>query len=90
MIKRVLDQHGLKIRACYEAELETQPTLAGKVTATFLIGAGGRVLNASARGLDVNVDACVEGVLKNVVFVKLRDGKPITIDYPFTFKPPGT
>ena len=88
-IKRHMDQ----IRYCYVKEMNssTKP-ISGRVATQFVISGAGRVTSA---GLDsagttlanTNVQSCLLGVLKRIVFPEPLGGTIVEVSYPFTFSP---
>ncbi len=69
-VSRVLRAQAPGLRACYERGLRSNPTLAGAVSVRFVIGANGRVSEASATGLpsDPSVAACIAARVRSAVF----------------------
>ncbi|MBI5512786.1 MAG: AgmX/PglI C-terminal domain-containing protein [Deltaproteobacteria bacterium] len=55
-------------RACYERASRNNPTLAGRVTLHFSVNASGRATGVSAHGLSSEVDECVSGAVRRIVF----------------------
>jgi hypothetical protein len=86
IIRRYIRRKLPQIRHCYEIELLTNPSLAGKVVAKFQISSSGAVFSSSASGLDPKVDACVANVIGGIVFPKPTGGGMVNVSYPFTFK----
>jgi len=87
IIRRYIKRHLEKITYCYERELLSRPHLHGTVQTRFTIGSKGRVLSATATGVDDEVAACVAGVLENIEFPPVADSTVI-VNYPFTFRTP--
>lgn len=81
------------IRSCYEKGLTKQPTLAGKVMASFRIGADGTVDNAhEAPGEgppfpDPKVTECILKQIRALRFPKPNGGGVVKVKYPFVFTP---
>jgi hypothetical protein len=72
-------------RACFNAGLERDPTLAGQPRVTFVIGEDGHVKSASVAGLsDPGTTKCIERVIKGTFFP--RDGDAgagdVTVTWP--------
>lgn len=88
-IRRVVRLADGRFRACYQAELNTHPTLSGGVTTRFLIGANGGVKSAANLGTDLpaGVVGCVTRVFAGLTFPEPPGGRPVTVTYPLTFSP---
>lgn len=84
IIRRYIKRNVQKIQFCYERELANQPTLAGTVTAKFVIGPDGFVASSEASGMDGAVATCIAGVIKAIEFPKPKGAK-VSVTYPFTF-----
>jgi hypothetical protein len=82
-IVRVIKKRMKRIRACYEKELETKPTLEGHVTVDFRIEMTGKVSKAKATGVDPQLDQCIETQFRLLVFP--TSTSPIELRYPFVF-----
>ncbi len=88
-IRRYILRHLEKIKYCYDKELLGRPELHGTVQTRFEIDASGRTSNVIATGFDDKVAACVQGVLENVEFPAVAEGR-IVVNYPFTFRSANT
>jgi outer membrane biosynthesis protein TonB len=76
------------IRECYEKRLQERPTLQGKLVARFDIGPSGRVIGATAEGIDDReLIACVLRAVRKFEFDKPNSGGKLRIAYPFKFEP---
>lgn len=71
-------------RACYEAALQTQPKLEGRVNVKFVINKEGKVIESIGTGLPP-VDTCVAKVIETIEFPPNTRGI-ITVNYPFSFQ----
>jgi hypothetical protein len=89
IIRRYIKRNINKIQYCYEKQLLKQSTLAGTVSAQFLIKLDGTVSGASASGIDPDVAQCVADVIKTIEFPRPK-GEVVQVNYPFTFRPAGT
>ena len=59
-----------------------------KVVKTDIVGSNGKVISATARGMNnPKVETCIARVLKRVKFPRIPNGGTVTVSYPFTFKP---
>lgn len=87
LIRHEIRAHMRAFRGCYTAALAKDPDLAGKVTAVFVIGATGDVVESTASGLP-GVDACIAREIAKIKFPPAPKSKgPIRISYPFVFQP---
>ena len=87
VIRRYLRRHLAQITYCYERELLGHPRLEGALQTRFTIGPDGRVLAATATGVDDKVAACVAGVIQAIEFPPVSDST-VVVNYPFTFRAP--
>lgn len=77
------------IKACYERELRRTPTLAGRVTVAFTVGAIGRVTRARVTQNTLGaseVGTCVARQFRAMRFPSPTNGD-VTFRYPFIFAP---
>ncbi len=76
------------IRACYERELRNNPTLSGRLSVSFTLGASGRALHTTTSGLPAApaVGTCVTSRVRGLVFPPVTDGT-VDFTFPFTFDP---
>ena len=76
------------IKACYERALRRDPTLQGRVTISFTIGATGRVTRAvpSNDTIGSAVSGCVADRFRLISVSPPRNGT-VTFSYPFIFQP---
>jgi hypothetical protein len=72
-----------KIKRCYDDRLAVDPTLEGIVTTHFVILPSGSVGSSSARGLDSEIEGCVNNVLQRLEFPRSLHG--VRVSYPFHF-----
>jgi hypothetical protein len=87
VIRRILLRNRNQQRYCYEVALKHDPTIAGKVKVTFVIGANGDVVSAK-----VNDDSTVKDtqlrdcLVSHIKRMKFPSGEGITqVSYPFVF-----
>lgn len=85
-IRRSIHQARRAQTRCYEAELQKDPTLQGKVTVSFMIGGDGRVTAATATGMTPAMNACIAKVFKQLRFARPSGGGPVKVNYPLTFR----
>ncbi|MBL4634344.1 MAG: AgmX/PglI C-terminal domain-containing protein [Kofleriaceae bacterium] len=87
IIRRVIRRNINRFRYCYEKQLRLQPRLSGRVSATFTIGANGRVSKASATGMPTSVSRCVKMAILRMQFPAPQGGGVVKVSYPFFFSP---
>ncbi|QED26562.1 AgmX/PglI C-terminal domain-containing protein [Microvenator marinus] len=86
-IRRVVNQRQSAIKYCFEKELQTNPTLSGKVTAQWKVNLDGAVMEPSIAESTLNhkgVEGCITRVIGRLRFEKPNGGICI-IQYPFVF-----
>jgi pSer/pThr/pTyr-binding forkhead associated (FHA) protein len=92
-IERVIRAHFNEVRYCYQAELQRNPGLSGKVTLKWSIVESGRV---EAEGVKENTTGssglaqCMLARLRQWQFPAPRGGSKADVDYPWLFKPEGS
>jgi hypothetical protein len=88
-IQRVVRQNFGRFRACYERGLASNPSLAGRVTARFVIDRSGRVSSVANGGSDLpdaGVVGCVVSSFGGLSFPAPENGI-VTVSYPISFSP---
>jgi hypothetical protein len=78
------------IRRCYETELRSDPTLAGKVTTKFTILESGSVTGVSTvenTTQSPRLAQCVGGIIGRMRFRQGPEGGSVDFSYPFVFAP---
>jgi len=88
-IRRTIKRQINAIRACYESQLQSDPTLEGKVVVRFVIGPSGAVVKAEIASSTLNneqVEQCLLKVFLRMTFPQPEGGDAIVVSYPFTFK----
>ena len=88
-IQRIVRLSFGRFRACYEAGLQQNPTLAGTVSTRFVIGRDGAVSNVADGGStmpDPAVTSCVLRAFHGVSFPQ-PEGGIVTVTYPIAFSP---
>ncbi len=89
-ISVVIRQRRGEVRACYDAEPQKSPTLAGQVSVRLTIASAGTVSEAEISDSTLNheaVERCVLGVVLTFQFPPLRDTGVVVVTYPFHFSP---
>ncbi len=85
VIRRVIRQHIGEVKLCYEEQLKTNPSLAGRVMAHFTIGPDGKVTDSSIQETSLKSPACekcIADAVRGWEFPKPRGGK-VVVSYPF-------
>jgi hypothetical protein len=88
VIDEYIRRHMAQIRNCYEKELSSSPSLAGRIATRFVISGSGRVTQAGVSSSSMgnaSVEGCLVGVLKRIVFPEPLGGGIVEVDYPFSF-----
>ncbi len=88
VIQRTVRQNFGRFRQCYESGLRSNPNLAGRVMARFVIGRDGAVSNVSAGGdlPDATVKSCVASAFYGLSF-PTPEGGIVTVSYPIMLTP---
>lgn len=88
IVRRWIKRNIMKLSYCYDRELAGNTKLLGTVTTKLTIGSNGAVTSAKASGMnDKNVESCVVQVIKGIEFPKPKDGAPVAVTFPITFRP---
>jgi MYXO-CTERM domain-containing protein len=85
IIRRYIRRQFPRLRYCYEKELVRSPKLSGSVATTFGIDSTGKVIKATAQGVDQAVAACVAKTIEAIQFPKPRGGGNVTVQYRFDY-----
>jgi outer membrane biosynthesis protein TonB len=90
-INRVVKARAGIFRACYQAELNRNPTLGGKLIVSFQIGGDGIVKSSKISSGSSMRNESVEGCVKsNIMRLKFpAKGGIANVNYPFLFQPGG-
>src|SRR6185437_2175378 len=92
-VEAALLAHKDEFRLCYEREINAEnPTLAGRVGTSFVIGSSGRVEQAGIESTtlhNVNAEKCIVAVIKRIDFPIPRGAGTVQVTYPFKFTPVG-
>jgi hypothetical protein len=89
VVRRIVAQSYTRFRACYEAGLDRDPTLAGTVTLRFVIGRNGAATSISTYGdlKDAKATTCISKAVYELTFPE-PDGGIVTVSYPLELIPP--
>ncbi len=84
IIRRYIRRKLPRIRHCYEMALLATPGLSGTVDTTFRINPNGKVLAASASGMEQEeLHACVAEALSSIQFPAIASKGYVEVRYPF-------
>ena len=89
LVSHVIYTHHKELRTCYEAGLESDEKMVGKVSVKFIIGSDGMVVNSEIKHStlgDEEVEGCIVDEFYNMDFPAPERGKAI-VTAPFTFQP---
>lgn len=92
IIQRVVREHRREIRACYEAELQRNPNLEGRVSIEWVISPDGAVASSRIENTTLNSSAVEQCVAQRILrwrFPEPRGGGIVRVTYPFIFSPGG-
>jgi hypothetical protein len=92
IIRRVVHQHMNEIKFCYDQELASKPTLAGRISVQFAISPVGQVITSVMQSTsmdDTRVENCVVNAIRRWEFPKPVGGGIAIVLYPFSFTSPG-
>jgi hypothetical protein len=65
--------------------LANEAGLTGDLTANFMIGADGKVVDVDTTGVSGTVAACVSNIVLRLTFAKPKDDATVVVSYPLTF-----
>lgn len=88
-VRRAVAAHRREIRACYERALIGKPKLRGRVIYKWYISPEGPVTSISLEDSEVGhpqLEGCVMGVIRKIIFPKAPNGQATTVIYPFMFQ----
>ncbi len=86
----VIKRRMKELRYCYQRILREFPTLAGKITVKFIIAPDGTVAAAATKSTTMNnpqVEDCINGRFRKMLFPEPRGGGIVVVTYPFIFSP---
>jgi hypothetical protein len=92
LIRKVVHEHRAQIRTCYETQLNTKPSLAGKLVSAWTIDQSGTVTEAHTQEStlrDQGVEQCVASRIRTWRFPIPKGGGEVFVTYPFIFTPGG-
>jgi len=89
LIRQVIHRNRQQIQYCYEMQLTKYPSLAGKVSIAFVIGADGTVAQSKVASSNLNnpeLEQCVAARFKSWLFPKPKGGGIVNATYPIVFE----
>ena len=90
LIDAVIKKHMNQIRYCYQRELNSHPTLGGKIVVKFVVAKDGSVSSATTKTSTMNspaVESCINGRFMRFKFPEPKGGGIVIVSYPFIFRP---
>lgn len=91
--RRIVRVHRAKLRTCYEAALELDPSTQGDLTLKLELDGSGKVAKASVSATSLDNEAlelCVEKAGKDWKFPRPTDGGDVVLEIPMAFGPKGS
>ena len=88
-IRPVIQQHIGEVKQCYEAQLQKNKSLAGRVMVNFTIGTDGKVTDSRISETTLknpDCEKCIADAVQSWQFPKPRGGK-VVVNYPFVLAP---
>lgn len=85
VIRRVIQRHIGEVKRCYEAQLEKDKSLAGRVMVRFLIGGDGKVTESGIEETSLKSPAaekCIADAVRSWEFPRPAGGS-VLVSYPF-------
>lgn len=92
VIARVIERHQAEIKFCYEAALQREPGLAGKVAVAWTIDPAGAVAEASVSESTLGsaaVERCIVDRVRRWRFPAPQGGGVVEVSFPWIFKSAG-
>ena len=90
-VYRVVKANRRQLKNCYQRALITNKRLSGRVTLRWIISPVGPVLRVSkvtSTTQSNQLDSCVQGVVRRMMFPKAPNGQRTIVIYPFVFSAP--
>ncbi len=90
ILRRVIRSHVNEVRYCYERELGSRPTLAGRVTVTFTIAPNGAVVSSTISHSSLGapaVESCIATAVRRWSFPSVPGGGIVIVSYPYVLRP---
>lgn len=89
MVDSYIKRNIMRIKACYERELQKNDQISGKVSLFFIINGEGGVTTSNVKTTtmgNAGVEECVARTVKTIRFPKPKGGGVVAVTYPFIFK----
>jgi Ca-activated chloride channel homolog len=86
VIQRIIKRHVNEVRFCYEQQLQSDPTLKGRVVIKFVIDAQGNVIQAvvaESTFADTIIENCILQAVRRWKFPAPEGGGVVIVNYPF-------
>jgi len=90
VIRRVIKRHLNEVRFCYEQQLQSDPSLKGRVVIRFVIDSKGNVTAAVVAESSFNdtiVETCILQAVRRWKFPAPEGGGVVVVNYPFELMP---
>ncbi len=90
LVDAVVQRHKAQIQYCYERELKSDPSLAGRVVVKFVVAKDGSVSSATTKSSTMGspaVEGCINGRFMRMRFPEPKGGGIVIVSYPFLFSP---
>jgi Ca-activated chloride channel family protein len=90
VIRRVVRRHINEVRFCYEQQLQSDPSLQGRVVIKFVIDGKGDVVQAvvaESTFADTIIETCILHAVRRWKFPMPEGGGPVVVNYPFELAP---
>jgi hypothetical protein len=87
-VEAVIDGKMAEINACYQAAVEENPKLRGKVLLKFTIDKEGKVASSKVRSTSLRhkpTEDCIKDLVATTAFPALNSGRLAIVNYPFAF-----
>ncbi len=88
-VEEVILRNMGQITYCYEKGLQSEPSLKGRVSVSFVVGANGKVSLARLQHTSVEskqLEGCIVGRVKQFQFPRPVAGVNVQVQYPFSFR----
>ena len=90
VIRRIIKRHLNEVRFCYEQQLQSDPSLKGRVVIKFVIDAKGNVTAAAVSESTFNdtiIETCILQAVRRWKFPAPEGGGIVVVNYPFELMP---
>ncbi|MCK9462796.1 MAG: TonB family protein [Proteobacteria bacterium] len=90
VIRRIVRRHINEVRFCYEQQLQSDPSLGGRVVIRFVIDSKGNVTAAEVAESTFNdtiIETCILAAVRRWKFPAPEGGGGVVVNYPFELMP---